>query len=713
MPTTNLKPSTKYWVFLLTIVFLLFLVIGASFIASWFALDPTEQAQVQKFAHKLVPYPLLGAAILCLIIGSLVSLLFKYYIIPILQLAEETKLISRANPNYRIEPKGAHEIVELVNVINEHADICQQLQQDVHQEIDRARAELQRERNRLAALVSELPSGVLVCNTDGQILLYNTTAQKLLQQPGKLIGLGRSVFSVLEREPILHALDVLHQSSPSGQLSTATHFIMSVRDGLNVRVTMAPVYENGGGQRTMAGFILTLEDMTSQLDAELERDQVFRTLTEAMRYSTREIREAISTIIATPALEAEHLHELRQVIDRASLALEEQLGFAREAYTRHIAARLRMDDISASDLLEMLQRQLRTRLRRPVDIDPEDDLWLKTDSYSLLQAVGQLAGLVAETENLEKIELKVIGQSEHKALMSVIWPGCRVGIKEIRRWQRRPLIRDARDQLISVHELVEKWQGRILPRLESDDHCLGVDISLMRVAPDRHFEADEGPEHRPVYYEFNLFDRQDWAELGQTPLRNLTYVVFDTETTGLNPSKGDEIIQIGGVRVMGTRILYDETIDQLVDPQRHVPPESVAIHHIQPEMLRGQPTIDQVLPHFHHFCEGAVLVAHNAAFDMRFLQMKEELTGLRFDHPVLDTLLLSWVAHPSFETHNLEDIAKRLDIHIVGRHTALGDALVTAEVLVRLIPLLEAKGIHTLEDAMMASAASPYNKIRF
>lgn len=713
MPTTNLKPSTKYWVFLLAIVFLLFLVIGASFIASWFALDPSEQTQVQTFAHKLVPYPLLGAAILCLIIGSLVSLLFKYYILPILQLAEETKLISRANPNYRIEPKGAHEVVELVNVINEHADICQQLQQDVRNEIDRARAELQTERNRLAALVSELPSGVLVCNTDGQILLYNNMAQQLLQQPGRLIGLGRSVFSVLEREPILHALDVLHQSSRAGQQAAGTHFIMSVREGLNVRVTMSPVYQNGDSPRTMNGFVLTLEDMTGQLDAELERDQVFRTLTEAMRFSTEEIREAISTIISTPTIEAERLGELRQVIDRASQALEEQLEFARESYARHIAARLRMDDILAGDLLEMLQRHLRRRLRRPVETESEEDLWLKTDSYSLLQGIGQLAGYLADRKGLDRISLKLTGQSEQKACLSISWQGCSIGIREIRRWQRRPLIRDARDQLISVHELVEKWRGGIVPRLDEGDNCSGIDISLMRVSPEQHFEQSDGPEHRPVYYEFNLFDRQDWAELGQTPLRNLTFVVFDTETTGLNPSKGDEIIQIGGVRVMGTRILYDETIDQLVDPQRHVPPESVAIHHIQPEMLRGQPTIDKVLPHFHHFCEGSVLVAHNAAFDMRFLQLKEELTGLRFDHPVLDTLLLSWVAHPNFDTHNLEDIAKRLDIHIVGRHTALGDALVTAEVLVRLIPLLEAKGIYTLEDAMMASAASPYNKIRF
>ncbi|TYO99002.1 DNA polymerase-3 subunit epsilon [Geothermobacter ehrlichii] len=713
MDTSTIKPTTKYWVFLLAIIFLLFLVIFASFTASWFALSPEEQALVEKFARKLFPYPLMGAIILCLIIGSLVSLLFRHYIIPILQLSEETKLISVANPNYRIKPKGAREVVKLIEVINETADAYQKLQQEVRAEVDKARAELQAERNRLAALMSELPNGVLVCNTDGQILLYNARAQDLLQQPGKLVGLGRSVFSVLEREPILHALDVLHHAARNGQKSPKTNFIMTVRENLSLRVNMAPVFANGNGDRHMTGFVLALEDMTSQLEAELERDMVFRTLTEAMRFSTDEIRQAISTILSRPNLDAGQLFELRQVIDRASQALEEQLKHARSAYARHLSSRSRTDDILASDLLELLKRHLRRQLRRPVAMQAEQEIWLKTDSYSLLQGIGQLANRLAEQQGLAEIALELKGRGDNRAVLAIHWKGCALELKELHRWQRRPLIRDARDQLISVLDLVQKWDGQITPRLNADNLCEGIDISLRRGEPEERFETLEGPEHRPVYYEFNLFQRHGWEELGQVALRNLTYVVFDTETTGLNPSKGDEIIQIGGVRVIGTRILYDETIDQLVDPQRHVPPESVAIHHIQPEMLRGQPTIDKVLPNFHHFCEGSVLVAHNAAFDMRFLQMKEELTGLRFDHPVLDTLLLSWVVHPNQENHNLDDIARRLDIPIVGRHTALGDALVTAEVLVRLIPLLEARGIHTLEEALIASAASPYNRIKF
>ncbi|MDP1535210.1 MAG: 3'-5' exonuclease, partial [Rubrivivax sp.] len=192
-----------------------------------------------------------------------------------------------------------------------------------------------------------------------------------------------------------------------------------------------------------------------------------------------------------------------------------------------------------------------------------------------------------------------------------------------------------------------------------------------------------------------------------------SYTVFDTETTGLEPSAGDEIIQIGATRLVNGKLLRSECFDQLVDPRRNIPAVTIPIHGITPEMVAGQPTIDVVLPAFHAFAADTVLVAHNAAFDLRFLELKEASTGLRFDHPVLDTLLLSALVHPSQESHKLEAIAERLGVTVIGRHTALGDALVTAEVFLKLVPLLAAQGIHTLGQAREAAQQTYYARLRY
>lgn len=247
----------------------------------------------------------------------------------------------------------------------------------------------------------------------------------------------------------------------------------------------------------------------------------------------------------------------------------------------------------------------------------------------------------------------------------------------------------------------------------SEDQCESLGLVLPLAQPERHWQDPSRGRQRPIYYEFDLFKQPGREELGRVPLNRLTFVVFDTETTGLQPAEGDEIIQIGAIRIVNGRILYDEIMDQLVDPRRPIPLASVEIHGISPELLAGQPTIEKILPSFHHFAEGSVLVAHNAAFDMRFLRKNEVRAGVRFDHPVIDTLLLSSVVHPHQEKHSLDEVARRFQVPIVGRHTALGDAIVTAEILVRLIPLLEAGGIRTLEDAIEASAASPFAKMHF
>ncbi|MGR3409796.1 MAG: 3'-5' exonuclease [Paracoccus sp. (in: a-proteobacteria)] len=202
--------------------------------------------------------------------------------------------------------------------------------------------------------------------------------------------------------------------------------------------------------------------------------------------------------------------------------------------------------------------------------------------------------------------------------------------------------------------------------------------------------ADSG-----VTYDFGLPTRG----LGSTRLSDLTCVVFDTETTGLEPS--DRIVQIAGLRLVRGR-RTGERFETLVDPGRPIPPASTKIHGIDDAAVSGAPTLSQALMAFHHFCDDAVLIAHNAPFDMGFLRRAQPEAGLQFDNRVLDTVLLSAMIWGQSAVHSLDALSERLGIVIPpeARHTAMGDTIATAEAFLRLIPALEAKGIVTFEDAV-------------
>ncbi|HCZ17303.1 MAG TPA: DNA polymerase III subunit epsilon, partial [Candidatus Accumulibacter sp.] len=297
------------------------------------------------------------------------------------------------------------------------------------------------------------------------------------------------------------------------------------------------------------------------------------------------------------------------------------------------------------------------------------------------------------------------------------WLGTFMNNETAMSWLQDPMTTGGEASPLSVTDVIERCNGDIWFQRERVSHRAFF-RTMLPVAeapkdlPRAIVAAPEG--ERPEFYDFDIFL---WSavshELDDRLLTELSYTIFDTETTGLQPSEGDEIIQIGATRIVNRRLLRQECFDQLVDPRRSLSPQSVAIHGITPELLVGQPYIDAVLPKFHAFCADTVLVGHNAAFDMRFLQMKEKQTGLRFEQALLDTLLLSAVLHPNQTTHRLEAIAERLGVSVFGRHTALGDAIVTGEVFLKMLPLLAEMGIKTLRQAREASQRTYHARLKY
>ena len=201
---------------------------------------------------------------------------------------------------------------------------------------------------------------------------------------------------------------------------------------------------------------------------------------------------------------------------------------------------------------------------------------------------------------------------------------------------------------------------------------------------------------RPLVYDFDLLDRVLPTETDDASLRDLTFVVFDSETTGLNPD-ADEVVQLGAVRVVNGKVISAEKFETLVNPGVPIPASSTKVHRIDDAMVAGAPPFSETCTAFRAFSEGAVLVAHNAPFDMAFLHRQANEMDLQFDNPVLDTVHLSAVVFGGSAEHTLDALCQRLDIEIPAelRHTALGDALATAEVFVAMLPILEARGLRS------------------
>lgn len=157
-------------------------------------------------------------------------------------------------------------------------------------------------------------------------------------------------------------------------------------------------------------------------------------------------------------------------------------------------------------------------------------------------------------------------------------------------------------------------------------------------------------------------------------------IVFDFETTGLDPAKGEEIVEIGAVPIIDGVVREDCAFQSLVDPDKPIPKDASAIHGISDEMVRGKPRIDVVLPEFLRYVAGNSLVAQNAEFDVGFLMAACRRLELAPPPGTIScTMLMSRKAFPGERRHSLDDICRRLAIQVGGRHRSIDDVLLTAQ----------------------------------
>ncbi len=659
---------------------------------------------------------------------------FDHWVTPSVQLAEEAQVMLRTDVVRTLKPKGNVETQVLAELFNQLVVQREELRQQMESKVRQAAQGIEQEKSRLAALMSELTQSVVVCNLDGRILLYNNRARMqfraLSQAPGvaggaELIGLGRSIYSVFDRKLVAHALENIQQRMLRGAGQPSAQFVTTTPAGQLLRVQMAPVRsaqaqsaDEEDDRIDLTGFVLMLDNITRDYEAESARDQVLHALTEGSRSALANMQAAVD-MLDYPDLEPAMRERFLGVIREETQSLSRRIGVLEAGSADSLKTRWPLEDMLGADLVNAAMRRIEVVTGLPAtSVEVDASLWLKVESFSLLQALVYLAGRLADEFEVRFVQMRlgVASSSAGKAQLDLIWSGQAMSTETVMSWEMDPMKVGQESTRLTVRDVVERHGGAFWFERERVRHQAFFRFLLPLANPQEQLDAATfvKSESRPEYYDFDLFKTTELTRsLDERKLSDLVYTVFDTETTGLNPSQGDEIIQIGAARIVNNKLLRQECFEQLVDPRRPIPAASIPIHGIQPEMVAGQPTIEEVLPAFHAFAQDTVLVAHNAAFDMRFLQLKEQQTGVVFDHPVLDTLLLSALIHPNQDSHRLEALAERFNVTIIGRHTAMGDAMVTAEVFLKLIPLLAEKGIHTLGEAREAAQKTYYARLKY
>ena len=705
----------------------------------WATLDDAERATLGTVLQTRGMLLVLVALVLWALAAWALKRLYHQHVAAAAQLLEQARSRTGGEVTHALASEGSPALRGLAETVNTLVRQRSELHELMGAKVAEAAQQIDQERQRLAALMSELTQAVVVCNLDGRILLYNQRARlqfrALSSAPdlaggAELIGLGRSVYSVFERRLVAHALENIQQRMQRGAAQPTAQFVTSTRYGQLLRALMAPVRAADDPQ-VLHGFVLMLDNITREFEQDSARDAQLHAFTEGTRASLGNLQAAVE-MLEMPDLEPAMRERFQAVVRDEVQGMGRRVQDLAARGAQELRTRWPLEDMLGADFVSAAQRRLEGLGLRVSVHEVDASLWLKVDSFSLLLALASLAQRLADEYEVKLVELRLApagggreaaggsapSPAGHgaRAHLDLLWLGQAMSTETVMGWETEPMRIGSESSALSVRDVVQRHGAEFWFERERVRHAAFFRflLPLAGAQPALQAETFVRSESRPEYYDFDLFAQSESSRaLDERPLAELSYTVFDTETTGLNPSQGDEIIQIGATRIVAGKLRRQECFEQLVDPQRDIPAAGIPIHGIEPGMVQGQPTIDAVLPAFHAFAQDTVLVGHNAAFDMRFLQLKEERTGVRFEQPVLDTLLLAAVAQPSQESQKLEAIAERLGVTVIGRHTALGDAMVTAEVFLKLIPLLQAEGIHTLGQAREAAQKTLYARLQY
>lgn len=590
---------------------------------------------------------------------------------PIETLAGALRARAHAGVAGEIDSGIAHYLGDLAPAARAAATTLAETRNALAESVARETTRLAAENTRLEALLADVPGGVLLCSADHQVVFYNGPASEMLGGAGA--GLDRSLFDYLHAGPLQEAVQRL---AALGDDDAVSDLLCATRAGGRVLAARMRLLDGG--------YVLSLRDVTAELALHERQNALLSEVFDAIRRPAA----SLGTLLGVLPEGAPLPPAMEQALRAESSRLGEAVTDLARRHDEGRAETLPLAPVRASDLADGIAARFAS-LGIGLDTDEIAPLLLRCNGSEIVCLLGRLGAALARETGLRDFRF-ALTEAGADALLRLCWNGPALPVGVLEGWlDSKPgdELPDTTGRAVLAVHGTDIW-----PETRGAEAALVLPLRAARRVGPR-----PAPIPRAVVYDFDLLSRARNDRVAETRLEDLTCVVFDTETTGLLPDRGDDIVQIAAVRIVNGKLVAGEVFDTLVNPGRPIPPASTAVHGITDAMVATAPGIAEVGRAFHKFAEGAVLVAHNAPFDLEFLRLKQHVIGARFDNPVLDTVLLSAVIYGQHEIHSLDALSHRLDITIPeeARHTALGDTVATADAFLKLIPMLKGRGFAT------------------